>query len=110
MYENTQKRNNIKGPSITWSYIWHIDIFNLRTYLLDTHSVKVVPNAVHFRDIFFRHRADDRQKMTDDRPQMTERIPELPTDSHLLNLSETCLNWSILVWKLFLGNGKKLST
>ena len=63
MYENTLKRNKIKRPSITCSYIWHKDTPKC-VYWFDTHSVKVcwiyvIPNKndIHFCDIFFRHRA-----------------------------------------------------
>ena len=53
-----KKRNKIKGPSITCSYIWDINISKY-VYWLDTHSMKVwwryvLPNtnAVHYWDIF----------------------------------------------------------
>ena len=63
MYENTQKCKKIKGFSITWCFIWLINISKC-AYWLDTHSVNVWwsyvllnSNAVHFCDIFFRHRS-----------------------------------------------------
>ena len=40
MYENTQKRNNIKGSSIICSYIWHVNISKY-AYWLDTYFVYV---------------------------------------------------------------------
>ena len=59
----TKKSNKIIGPSITCSYIWHIDTSKC-AYWLDTYSVKVwrsyvLPNtnADHLCDIFFRYRA-----------------------------------------------------
>ena len=55
-----KKRNKIKGPFITCSYIWHINTSKC-VHWLDTHSVKVwwryvLPNrnAVHFCDIIFK--------------------------------------------------------
>ena len=56
------KCNNIKGRSITCSYIWHVYTSKC-VFQLHTHSVKVwwqyvLPNsnATHFCDVFFRHR------------------------------------------------------
>ena len=40
MYENTLKTHKIKGPSITYSHIWHIDISKF-AYWFNTHFVKV---------------------------------------------------------------------
>ena len=64
MYENTKKRNKIKGASITHSYIWHINISKCVNYL-DTYSLNMFDGddmcyqtQVPFIFIvFFRHRA-----------------------------------------------------
>ena len=62
VWKYPKKSDKIKGRSIIYSHIWHIDISKY-AYQLDTHSKKVCwryvlpnTNTVHFCDIFFRHK------------------------------------------------------